>query len=101
MAVQLYTVVVPPVVVVEARNPQKPMTETAPGGGGGGSPTTYYLMRGRDQTCPGGSQPAYVMWLVSGSPDPTASELNPASLPCGATPATDVVEIVISHSYTV
>ena len=65
MAVQLYTVVVPPVVVVEARNPQKPMIETAPsGGGGGGGATTYYKMRGVSNPGPG-----YVSWVVATTPD--------------------------------
>jgi len=31
--------------------------------------TRYFRMRARDTTCPAGSQPAWVEWTVSGSPD--------------------------------
>ncbi len=39
---------------------------------GGSSVTIYYLMRARDPDCV--SQPTYVYWIVTGSPDPTASQ---------------------------
>jgi len=63
--------------------------------------TTYYRMRGIDQTCPAIQQPAYVYWIVEDEPDLTAAQLDPAELPCGSDPLTDVIDIHIAESWTV
>jgi len=60
---------------------------------------TCFKMRGIDQTCPSRQQPAYVYWVVEGEPDPHASELDPADLPCGVDPATDVVDIQVAQRW--
>jgi len=57
---------------------------------------TYYKMRGIDQTCAAGLQPAYVHWVSEEEPDLTASLLTPADLPCGSNPSTDVIDIHIA-----
>jgi len=62
----------------------------------GAGPIIYYKMRGIDQTCAAGLQPAYVHWVATGAPDLTASLLTPADLPCGTNPATDVVDIRVA-----
>lgn len=55
--------------------------------GGGPSLTTYFLMRARDQDCV--SQPTYVNWVVTGTPDSTGAHYGGSK--CGANPLVDIV----------
>ena len=61
--------------------------------------TRYFRMRGIDQTCPVGQQPAYVYWTVEGVPDPIASQLTAMDLPCGTDPSTDVIDIHVAFAW--
>jgi hypothetical protein len=68
-------------------------------GPGGGSLTRYFKMRGRDVTCPGGQQPAYVYWVVQDAPDTGATQATLADLICGTDPLTDITEIEVAHAW--
>ena len=61
--------------------------------------TRYFQMRGRDQTCPAGQQPAWVEWVVSGSADATGAQATVGDLICGTDPSTDLVEIHVAASW--
>jgi hypothetical protein len=63
-----------------------------PTGGGGPSVTTYFLMRARDPDCV--TQPTYVYWKVTGTPDSTGSQY--AGSRCGVHP---LVEIVVQQTW--
>ncbi len=63
-----------------------------PVGGGGPSVTTYFLMRARDPDCV--SQPTYVYWKVTGTPDSTGSQYTGSR--CGVHP---LVEIVVQQTW--
>ena len=52
----------------------------------------YYKMRARDSVCV--SQPSYVTWVVTGSPDPTAAQFDVGNLPCGSD-ISDLVDIQV------
>ncbi len=56
----------------------------------------FFKMRGRDQTCPAGQQPAYVYWTVQDVADPTAAFAMASDLICGSDPLTDIVEIEVA-----
>lgn len=62
----------------------------------GAAALEFFKMRGRDQTCPSGQQPAYVYWTVQDAADPTAAFAMVSDLVCGSDPLTDIVEIEVA-----
>lgn len=67
--------------------------------GGAGGDIEFFKMRGRDQTCPAGQQPAYVYWTVQDAPDTTAAQAQVSDLICGLDPLTDVVDIEVAMKW--